>query len=62
MTFVRALQRLEEQTRKQGRELEKKAKQAAFLQVKAGDYKVQAKKLKVMRLSLMTQNASKLDS
>lgn len=41
----RALQRLEEQTKKQGRELEKKAKQSAFLQVKASDYKVQAKKL-----------------
>ena len=47
MTFVRALQRLEGQTKKQGQELEKKAKQAAFLQVKASDYKVQAKKLNV---------------
>ncbi|KAK2167301.1 hypothetical protein NP493_1282g00032 [Ridgeia piscesae] len=44
-SLSRALQRLEGQTKKQGQELEKKAKQAAFLQVKASDYKVQAKKL-----------------
>ena len=43
----RALQRLGEQTKKQGPSQEKKAKEAAFLQLKTGDYRVQAKKLKV---------------